>query len=117
MKSKLAKLALVVAIVLAFALYLVVGIVQTERLTPAQFVERGRTPSGSVYDIEFVGVAQGRAYLSEWRLLPVVGPKTRLLWTEADRLPPEVLVEFAAAKAEADRQAKASRDLQAAEGK
>jgi hypothetical protein len=117
MKLKLAKLALVVAIVLAFALYLVLGVVRTERLPPAQFVEKGRTYSGSVYDIEFVGVAQGRAYLSEWRLLPVVGTRIRLLWTEADRLPPEVLQEFAAAKAENDRQAKASRDRQAAGGK
>ena len=60
-----------------------------------------------MYDIEFAGIARGRAYLSEWRFLPVVEPNIRLLWTEADRLPPEVLVEFAAAKAEDDRQAAA----------
>jgi len=62
--------------------------------TPAEFAAKGRLLSGTVHDTTFIGVHHGRAYLKEWRMWPVVGARTQVLWTEADGLSPEVLREL-----------------------
>jgi hypothetical protein len=63
------------------------------------FARKARTQVTTVHDVDFLGVRQGRAYLSEWTYWPIVGPKTRLLWTEARALSPELLRELEAERA------------------
>lgn len=86
-----------------------VGCSGPRRISPAKFVDKAATLSTSIHDVNFVGVYEGRAYLSEWTMWPVMGSKTRLLWTEASRLTPEYLRELKARKAEEDREAAESR--------
>jgi hypothetical protein len=73
---------------------------QVRRLSPAEFVNRERL-IGSIQGANFLGVAYGRAYLLEWSYWPIIGIRTRLLWTEASRLSPEVLRELEAKEAQA----------------
>lgn len=90
---------------------------QAWHVSPALFVSKSRTQVTTVHDVDFVGVYQNRAYLSEWALLPVVGPRKWLLWTEADRLSPELLRELEAARVQEELEAKRSREAQAAVAK
>src|SRR6185295_7018955 len=67
-------------------------------LSPAEFAERAQLV-GSIQDANFLDVAYGRAYLREWTYWPLVGERTRLRWTEANGLPPEVLRKLEAEEA------------------
>ena len=94
----------VVVITLAVGI-LAGGCSQALHVSPSVFVWKSRTQVTTVHDVDFVGVYQNRAYLSEWAYLPVVGPSKWLLWTEADRLSPQLLRELEAAKAEEELEA------------
>lgn len=76
------------------------GCSKDRHLSPAEFIEKARTAeeAGDVHEVHFVGVREGRAYLREWRHWPVIGERTRLLWTEASGLPPATLRELEARK-------------------
>ncbi|HEV8578994.1 MAG TPA: hypothetical protein VGX68_07900 [Thermoanaerobaculia bacterium] len=71
-----------------------------EHVGPAEFVER-EDLIGSIQDAEFLGVAYDRAYLYEWSYWPIIGERTRFLWTEAGGLPPGVLRKLEAKEAQA----------------
>jgi hypothetical protein len=92
-----------------------VGCSRARHVSPWIFVRKARIQVTTVHDVNFVGVYRGRAYLSEWIYWPVIGARTRLLWTEADRLSPALLRELAAEKAREELEAKRSREAQAAQ--
>ena len=106
----------VVAITLAVG-SLAGGCSRVQHVNPAVFVWKARTPSTSIHDVNFVGVFQNRACLSEWRHWPVIGSRTRLLWTEANRLSPALLRELEAVRVQDELEAKRSREAQAAAAK
>ncbi len=89
------------------------GCSEARRLSPAEFVDKAHTPVGDVHDVDFIGVRQGRAYLREWRYWPVIGERTRLLWTEASGLSPEELQELEAERIREELAARKSREVQA----
>ncbi len=113
---KLAQRTAVVVITLALGIY-GGGCSNTRQVSPVKFVRKAQTPVTTVHDVSFVGVHQNRAYLSEWTLWPVIGPRKRLLWTPASRLSPELLRELEATRVREELEAKKSREAHAAAAK
>ena len=79
------------------------GCVKTRHVDAAEFLEKSKVPVGDVHLVRFVGVREGRAWLEEWSYWPVLGERTRRLWTEADGLAPDVLRNLEAKRVEYER--------------
>jgi len=92
------------AVVLVPLLVLMLGgCAKSRHLDAEEFLAKQRIGIGDVHAIFFIGVRDGRAYVEEWSYWPIVGERTRLLWTQADGLPPAVLRDLEAKRVEMER--------------
>ena len=52
-----------------------------KRISAKEFLRLGRVGTGTVHATYIMRVTPHRAYLMEWSLIPITGPRYRILWT------------------------------------